>query len=95
MSDLFGLALIHKASYEKFKRFDYNGTPEYYGPEQIKCYKEDKFAKILSADGEEITSEARFFTKEPVAVNDKLNGKTVANIEHLDFVGCSYYVAYV
>lgn len=94
MSDLIGLAMKHTVSYEKFKRFDYNGTPEYYEPEQIKCYKEENFQKILSADGEEITSKARFFTKQPVGINDRIDGSTVVNYEHLEF-GCNYYVAYV
>lgn len=91
---LLSLGMVHSMTFEKFKRYSFDGTPEYYMPRKVKCYKEEKFAKVISANGEEVTSKGRYYTLEPVTALDRIDGTELINAEHLDFMA-NYYIAYV
>ena len=91
---ILGIAMIHSMKLERFKRYGYNGTPEYYPAKLVKCYKEDKFQKIVSSNGEEVVSKGRYYTLDKVSPLDRIDGHDLLNAEHFDFV-TSYYVAYV
>lgn len=93
-NNLFDIAMIHSMSLERFKKYDYNGSAKYYKPEVVDCYKEDKFQKILNANGEEVTSRGRYYTAEKVTALDRIDGYDILNYEHFDFGG-GYYIAYV
>lgn len=93
-NSLIGLAMIHTMKYEKFKRYKFDGTPEYYPAQTLKCYKEEKFAKVISANGEEVTSKGRYYTLDKVTALDRIDGYDLINAEHLDFMA-NYYIAYV
>ena len=94
MISLFGLSMVHTMSYEKFKKYGYDGSMTYMPSKSVKCYKEEKFQKVVSSNGEEVMSKARYYTLTPISVLDRIDGYDIINIEHFN-MGCNYYIVYV
>ncbi len=94
MKSLFKLGMVHTMSHEKFKKYAYDGSMTYLPSKISKCYKEEKFQKVVSSKGEEVMSRATYYTEIPVNALDRIDGYDIINVEHLN-MGCNYYIIYV
>lgn len=89
------IAFVHTLSLERFKKNNYDGSKQFYKPEIIKCYREDKSKKVITKTGEEVVSGTSYFTTTPVGDQDKIDGLDVVSIETYNMLGIKYYRSYV
>jgi hypothetical protein len=92
---MIGLAMVHTAILERHESDNYNGTVSYKEPETIKCYKEEKFQRIVSTRGEDVISSSHYYTIEKISTDDAIDGKPVLSVDSYNMLGCKYYRSYV
>lgn len=92
---MIGLALQHKMSLEKWISDEYDGDENFETPKTVKCYKESKITKVITATGAEVVSKSNYFSLEVVKERDRIDGFDVLSVEEYDMLGCKYYRSYV
>lgn len=91
---MIGFALMHTLKLSKYKNTNYNGTYDHYDPITVKCYKEERVQKVMTSNGDEVTSKASYYTQTRPDEKDLINGNTILAIEDYDMLGCKYYRSY-
>ena len=92
---MIGLALQHKMFLEQFIRDEYDGVEYFNDAKIVKCYKESKITKVVTATGAEVVSKANYFSQDKVTERDRIDGFDVLSVEEYDMLGCKYYRSYV